>query len=65
MAEQNGDSGVEESQLGRQEYWEGIYQQELVNLQELGDEGEIWYAQLIEQWSRTSLKRGSNLYPLH
>ena len=63
MADQSGDSDVEESQLGRQEYWEETYQQELVNLRELGDEGEVWYAQLLQQWSCGQLKHRSNLCP--
>ena len=64
MADQNGDSDVEESRLGRQEYWEETYQQELVNLRELDDEGEVWYAGLLEQWSCGQVKRRWNLCPL-
>ena len=33
----------EDCKLGRHEYWEATYATELANLQEMGDEGEIWY----------------------
>ncbi len=33
---------VEESELGRKEHWDAVYKQELTDLQQLGQEGELW-----------------------
>lgn len=35
-------NGAGDSELGKKEYWDAIYKQELSNLQQLGDEGELW-----------------------
>jgi hypothetical protein len=45
LSHSNVDMQVEalpESKLGTQEYWDDIYDREIGNYDELGDEGEIW-----------------------
>ena len=32
----------ENSELGRKEYWDAAYKEELENLHQLGQEGELW-----------------------
>ena len=32
----------EESELGKKEHWDAVYEQELQDLQSLGQEGELW-----------------------
>ena len=33
---------AENSELGRMEYWDAVYKDELANLHQLGQEGELW-----------------------
>lgn len=40
---------MEGSRLGLKEYWEEAYEKELQNLDEFGDEGEIWSG-LLHPW---------------
>ena len=43
----DGDDGqLESSELGRKDHWDRVYACELANLQEHGDEGELWCAGL-------------------
>ena len=38
----SGSEDDEDSKLGKHEHWEATYTAELANLDETGDEGEIW-----------------------
>ena len=40
--ESNNDHLLPQSQLGTKEYWEAIYERDLDNYGDHGDEGEIW-----------------------
>lgn len=49
------------SKLGRQAYWEEAYKQELVNFEERGDEGEVWFGRDVldtaVKWTGNLLRR--------
>ena len=36
---------LNDSELGTQEYWEKVYKEEVKNLKEIGDEGEVWFGE--------------------
>ncbi len=42
MGPESSDDEAEGSKLGRKDHWDDTYALELENLEELGDEGEIW-----------------------
>ena len=44
MSERSDDTSdsVENSELGRKEHWDAVYEQELADLHECGQEGELW-----------------------
>ena len=37
------DGSESECELGKREFWDGTYERELENLEQTGDEGEVWY----------------------
>lgn len=39
---EEGDGELAGSRLGRKEHWDQVYAEELTNLEEHGDEGELW-----------------------
>ncbi|KAH8117827.1 S-adenosyl-L-methionine-dependent methyltransferase [Phellopilus nigrolimitatus] len=38
-------SDLQPSKLGSKEYWDNIYEEELSNFDDFGDEGEVWFGQ--------------------
>ncbi|KAJ7126873.1 S-adenosyl-L-methionine-dependent methyltransferase [Mycena epipterygia] len=50
-------SDLQPSKLGRKEHWDQVYQTELTNFQEHGDEGEIWFGvQSVEKMVKWALE---------
>ncbi len=44
-----------ESELGKKEHWDAVYKQELLDLQCLGREGELWYAKTPNEKKKEEL----------
>ncbi|KAJ6576615.1 S-adenosyl-L-methionine-dependent methyltransferase [Mycena vulgaris] len=50
-------SDLQPSKLGRKEHWDQVYEIELANFQEHGDEGEIWFGvQSVEKMVKWALE---------
>lgn len=56
MGPESSDDDEEGSKLGRKDHWDETYALELDNLQQTGDEGEIWYRSLSPACAITSIQ---------
>ncbi|KAF9267852.1 S-adenosyl-L-methionine-dependent methyltransferase [Marasmius fiardii PR-910] len=56
-------SGLQPSKLGTKEYWDNVYEDEVLNFEEIGDEGEIWFGiesvEKMVQWATENVPPSS------
>ncbi len=46
-SDEGSDSELTGSKLGKHSYWEQTYKKEIANLENLGDEGEVWCGAVV------------------
>lgn len=57
-------SDLQPSKLGTKEHWDSVYEEELANFEEIGDEGEIWFGtesvEKMVEWALEHVPSSSN-----